>query len=135
MSDERGISASEMRARVLGRNRNNLKKEVASVVVAAERTRCVGLMAVAEQASRLGVTFDAEAAIRSRMSVRRARSIVMDAAAAGDAPETSGIAGPRASATGGAAEGTGPTAEQKKGMWAKAMKPHSRRDLPPLPDG
>lgn len=98
--------------------------KVASIVdrrIKAENERAAGLTAVAEQASRMGVNFDAAAAIRKGMSVADAREKVMAAAATGDADETSAIAKPKR------ADGQGTkvkvhSPEDKKAMWAKGFK-------------
>ncbi|MCB5201713.1 S49 family peptidase [Neorhizobium sp. T786] len=94
-----------------------------NAAVKAETERCSGLFAVAKQAARLGVTFNAEAAINSRMSVADARAKVMDAAASGDAPETSAIAAPKVK---GAGQGghKSMSAEDKAAAWKKA---HARK--------
>jgi hypothetical protein len=88
--------------------------------VKAESARCSGLHAVAEQASRLGVNFNALEAISKGMSVAAAREKVMSAAADGDADETSAIAVPKNKSAAGGAQTH--TAEQKQAMWAKAIK-------------
>ncbi|WP_172751201.1 S49 family peptidase [Ensifer sp. LCM 4579] len=86
--------------------------------VKAETERCSALAALVPQAARLGVNFDLAAAIAGNVSVDAARAKIMDAAASGDAPETSAIAAPKQKAGGGKTH----TAEDKRGMWKKAFK-------------
>lgn len=93
-----------------------------ALAVKAETERCSGLFAVAKQAERLGVKFDADAAIKKGMSVAAARAKVMDAAADGDAEETSAIAVPKNKAAGNGGTQKTMSAEEKKATWAKAMK-------------
>lgn len=92
-----------------------------NAAILAERARSAGLLKVAEQADRLGVTFNAADAINKGMSVADAREKVMSAAADGDAPDTSAIAVPKSRA---AALPGGETmsAEAKKSAWGKALK-------------
>jgi signal peptide peptidase SppA len=93
----------------------------APLTTKAETERCAGLLAVANQASRLGVSFDAMAAITKGMSVADAREKVMNAAADGDAPDTSPIAAPKRNAA--APDGKKTiSAEAKKSAWKKAIK-------------
>lgn len=80
--------------------------------VLAERERCAGLIALSEQAARIGVRFDADAAMRSRISLDTARYKVLNAAAKRDTEETSTF---HLGRTGGSA-----TAEDKTAMWRKA---------------
>jgi hypothetical protein len=93
----------------------------AELRIKAEQQRCSNLFAVAEQAARLGVRFDAKEAIDSGITVKKARALVMDAAANGDAPETSAIAVPIRNAAG-PGGGSSLSTEQKRATWAKAMK-------------
>lgn len=86
--------------------------------IKAETERCAALASLAPQAARLGVNFDLAAAISGKVSVDAARAKIMDAAASGDAPETSAIAAPKQKAGGKQAH----TAEDKRGMWKKAFK-------------
>lgn len=85
----------------------------------AERKRCMGLAALQTQADRLGVDFDASAAIAKGMSVEAARKAVLDAAAEADAPDTSAVAAPKNRESKGA---TSLSADQKQAAWKKAMK-------------
>jgi signal peptide peptidase SppA len=87
----------------------------------AETERCTGLLAVANQASRLGVKFDAMAAMTAGMSVAEAREKVMTAAADGDAPETSAIATPNRKANAGGEHMT-MSADAVSAAWGKAIK-------------
>ncbi len=87
--------------------------------VKAETERCSALASLVPQAARLGVNFDLAAAIAGKVSVDAARAKIMDAAASGDAPETSAIASPKQKAGGGKQTHT---AEDKRGMWKKAFK-------------
>lgn len=99
--------------------------KVAAIVdkkIKAEQDRSAGLFAVAKQADRLGVTFDAEQAIRKGMSVAEAREVVMNAAAAADSAETSGIAVPKNRAASGSGTGKALSADDRATMWAKHMK-------------
>jgi hypothetical protein len=128
MSDEKKMSATEMRIRLLGRTSPAERRAAGSATVHAERVRCVGLLAVAEQAARLGVIFDAEAAVRSRLSVKKARSMVMDAAADCDDVEISGVAVPQAN-TGMPGEQGTLSAQQKRDAWARGLKRSSSRPL------
>lgn len=93
----------------------------AELRIKAETQRCSGLFAVAEQAARLGVRFDAREAIDAGITVKKARAMVMDTAATADAAHTSGIAVPMRNATG-PGGGSSLSAEQKRAAWAKAMK-------------
>ncbi|MER8394073.1 hypothetical protein NKH10_19475 [Mesorhizobium sp. M1340] len=86
---------------------------------AAERRRCAGLSALSSQADRLGVSFDASAAISKGMSVDAARAAILDAAAEGDADETTAIAAPKNKAD---KAGKTMDAEAKTAAWKKAMK-------------
>ena len=99
-------------------------KKVAAIVerrLQAETDRCAGLHAVAEQASRLGVTFNAVEAIKKGMSVHDARAKVLAAASDGDADETSGIAVPKNKA-GKTGESKTMSAEDKRAAWKKGLK-------------
>lgn len=87
--------------------------------VKVETERCSALASLVPQAARLGVNFDLAAAIAGNVSVDAARAKIMDAAASGDAPETSAIAAPKNKASGGKQTHT---AEDKRGMWKKAFK-------------
>lgn len=88
--------------------------------VGLETERCNGIFAVAAQASRLGVAFDAQKAISSKMTVADARAAVLDAAAK-TGEEVSGVAAPKQSAT-----RSGGTGDKVKSAWAKAIKGKSR---------
>lgn len=88
--------------------------------VGLETERCNGIFAVAAQASRLGVAFDAQKAISSKMTVADARAAVLDAAAK-SGEEISGVAAPKQSAT-----RSGGTGDKVKSAWAKAIKGKSR---------
>jgi signal peptide peptidase SppA len=90
--------------------------------VKAETDRCAGLQAVAGQAARLGVQFNAAEAIKKGMSVDAARAKVMSAAADGDADETSGIVLPKSKVAAGNGGETTMSAEAKKSAWGKALK-------------
>lgn len=86
--------------------------------VAAEGSRCAGLVSLAAQADRLGVNFDASAAIRKGMSVASARRSILDAAADADGEETTAIATPKESAT----KSRSMDRDAKKAAWSKALK-------------
>lgn len=86
--------------------------------IKAETERCAALSALVPRAASLGVNFDLTAAISGKLSVEAAKAKIMDAAASGDAPETSAIAAPKQKAGGKQAH----TAEDKRGMWKKAFK-------------
>ncbi|MGO8269264.1 S49 family peptidase [Rhizobium ruizarguesonis] len=99
--------------------------KVAAIVdrrLKAETARCSGLHAVAQQASRLGVSFNAVEAINKGMSVDVARAKVLAAAADGDSPETSAIAVPKNVAAAGAGGQNTMSADAKKSAWGKAIK-------------
>jgi signal peptide peptidase SppA len=99
--------------------------KVAAIVdrrLKAETARCSGLHAVAQQASRLGVSFNAVEAINKGMSVDVARAKVLAAAADGDAPETSAIAVPKNVTAAGASGQRTMSADAKKSAWGKAIK-------------
>ncbi|RFB87919.1 hypothetical protein B5K08_21820 [Rhizobium leguminosarum bv. trifolii] len=99
---------------------NNVAAEAGKMVeaqVLAERKRCAGLMALSEQATRIGVNFDADAAIRSRISLQAARNKVMSAAAIAGAEETSSVHGARA-----VGEGDSASTVDKAAMWRKAYE-------------
>lgn len=67
-----------------------------STLLADERARCEGLVGLVATANRLGVSFDARAAIRKGMSVSAARAAILNTAAEGDVGEISAIAPPKA---------------------------------------
>lgn len=87
--------------------------------VKAETARCNGIFAVRAQADRLGVKFDAEKAIASKMSVDAARKAVLDAAAE-PGEEISGIAAPKNKA------GASASGETVRNIWSKAIKGKGR---------
>lgn len=86
---------------------------------AAERKRCADLTALASQARRLGVKFDAAKAIAKGTSVAAARARILDAAADADAGEISTHAARSAHQRGGSRS---LTKEAKAAAWKKAIK-------------
>ncbi|RWC28156.1 MAG: hypothetical protein EOS70_27995 [Mesorhizobium sp.] len=93
--------------------------EAGASAAAAERRRCAGLAGLSAQADRLGVSFDASEAIAKGVSVDAARTAILDAAADGDAEETTAIASPKNKADKG---GKSLDADAKTAAWKKAMK-------------
>lgn len=92
--------------------------------VAAERERCAGLHSLAAQADRtFGVSFDAAEAIRTGMSVDKARERIMATAEEAGEAETTAIFTPKRGAS---AHGSGSqtvlSAEQKRAAWKSAFK-------------
>lgn len=97
----------------------DIEGEPGKDAAAAERTRCAELSKLCATADRLGVEFDASAAISKGMSVDAARAAILDAAAEGDAPETSTIAAPKTKAPEG---GKSMDKAAVSAAWKKAMK-------------
>ncbi|RWQ35841.1 MAG: hypothetical protein EOS20_17360 [Mesorhizobium sp.] len=93
--------------------------EAGASAAAAERRRCTELAGLSAQADRLGVSFDASEAISKGVSVAAARTAILDAAAEGDAEETTAIAAPKNKAD---KAGKTMDAEAKTAAWKKAMK-------------
>lgn len=91
-SKKKHHAAAALRKQVANRHAAEAEQAVSAHIL-AERKRCAGLMALSEQAARLRVSFDADAAILGRISLQAARNKVMHAAADGDAPETSPYSG------------------------------------------
>lgn len=90
------------------------------LAVNMETERCAGIYSVAAQADRLGVKFDAAAAIKAKMSVADARAAVLDAAATPN-EEVSGVAAPKNSASRSSVD-----AKANVSMWKKAVKGKGR---------
>lgn len=89
--------------------------------VSMETERCASLHALAKQADRLGITFDAHAAIKSKMSLSDARAKVLATAApeTGGGDEVSPVAAPKHRSD---KTGANVTAADKSAIWAKHMK-------------
>lgn len=112
-------AAATLRRQVASRFAGEARKVVEAHVL-AERERCAGLMALSEQAARIGVSFDADAAILGRISLQAARNKVMAAAADGDAPETTSF---HIGSSAGRNEQAGAAkAMDKTAMWRKAYE-------------
>jgi ClpP class serine protease len=98
------------------------KASASTSAVKAESDRCAGLVALAEQASRLGVSFNSQDAIKKGLSVDAARKTVMDAAAEVEEGEVSALAAPKHRADKGAGNKKVMSAEDKRSAWAKGFK-------------
>ncbi|NEI57466.1 hypothetical protein GR200_20720 [Rhizobium leguminosarum] len=122
-------AAAALRKQVANRHAVEAEQAV-GVHILAERKRCAGLMALSAQAARIGVSFDADAAIRSRISLQAARNKVMAIAADGDAPETSPLFMPNAA--GQNHQAGSEKAVDKAAMWRKAYE-SNRPKLAKLP--
>ncbi|CAN7607058.1 hypothetical protein LJR245_004531 [Rhizobium leguminosarum] len=118
-SKKKHHAAAALRKQVANRHAAEAEQAVSAHIL-AERKRCAGLMALSEQAARLRVSFDADAAILGRISLQAARNKVMHAAADGDAPETSPVFGPNA--TGRNLQAGSEKAVDKAAMWRKAYE-------------